>query len=118
MRIQSFPIFVLLLAISLDPDYGRAQQPATEIAGTNLPAPLNWSANQDHQNMMNQLGIKTLRQGAEGMNRQAANWQNTDEAKANPFPNLPDPLVMKNGTKGHNTGNVVERASAGDRGRF
>jgi hypothetical protein len=99
MRIRSFSIFVLPLAISVGPDYCRAQQPATEPVGTNLPAPLNWSANQDHQNMMNQLGIKTLRQGAEGMNRQATNWQNTDEAKANPFPNLPDPLVMKNGQK-------------------
>ncbi|HEX7569992.1 MAG TPA: acetylxylan esterase, partial [Verrucomicrobiae bacterium] len=37
--------------------------------------------------------------GAEGMNRQAPNWQNTDEAKANPFPNLPDPLTLKNGEK-------------------
>ncbi len=72
---------------------------AAESAGTSAPAPLNWSANQDHQNMMNQLGIKTLRQGAEGMNRQATNWQNTDEAKANPFPNLPDPLTLKNGQK-------------------
>src|SRR5580692_10438668 len=99
MRIRSFSIFVLPLAISLGPDYCPAQQPATESAGTNSPAPLNWTANQDHQNMMNQLGIKTLRQGAEGMNRQATNWQNTDEAKANPFPNLPDPLVKKNGQK-------------------
>ena len=90
---------MLSLAISLDSNYGRAQQTPTESAGTNLPAPLNWSANQDHQNMMNQLGIKALRQGAEGMNRQATNWQNTDEAKANPFPNLPDPLVLKNGQK-------------------
>jgi len=49
--------------------------------------------------MMDQLGIKTLRPGAEGMNRQATNFQNTDEAKANPYPNLPDPLRMKNGTK-------------------
>ena len=29
---------------------------AGEIA-TNPPAPLNWTANQDHQNMMEQLGI-------------------------------------------------------------
>ena len=53
---------------------------------TNLPAPINWSAEQDHRNMMNQLGIKTLRPGAEGMNRQAPNYQNTDESKANPYP--------------------------------
>ena len=34
--------------------------------------------------MMAQLGITSLRRGAEGMNRQAPNYQNTDEAKANP----------------------------------
>ncbi len=66
---------------------------------TNLPAPMDWSANQDHQNMMDQLGIKTLRSGAEGMNAKAANYQNTDESKANPYPNLPDPLTLNNGQK-------------------
>src|ERR1700678_1249600 len=68
-------------------------------ADTNLPAPMHWSAEQDHQNMMEQLGIKSLRPGADGMNRQAPNYQNTDEAKANPYPNLPDPLTLNNGEK-------------------
>jgi len=81
------------------PAAGRAQQMAGSAADTNLPAPLNWNAEQDHRNMMEQLGIKTLRPGAEGMNRQAPNYQNTDEAKANPYPNLPDPLMLKNGEK-------------------
>ena len=49
--------------------------------------------------MMERLGITSLRSGAEGMNRQAANYQNTDESKANPWPDLPDPLVLKDGTK-------------------
>lgn len=47
--------------------------------------------------MMEQLGIKSLRPGADGMNPRAAHYQNTDEAKANPYPNLPDPLRLKNG---------------------
>jgi hypothetical protein len=64
-----------------------------------LPAPMNWSAEQDHRNMMQQLGLKMLRSGAEGMNPKAPNYQNTDEAKANPYPNLPDPLTLKNGEK-------------------
>jgi len=58
-----------------------------------------WTAEEDHQNMMDQLGIRSLRRGAEGMNPKAANFQNTDEAKANPYPNLPDPLTLKDGTK-------------------
>jgi hypothetical protein len=53
----------------------------------------------DHANMMEQLGIKKLRPGADGMNPQAPNYQNTDEAKANPYPNLPDPLTLNNGKK-------------------
>jgi hypothetical protein len=33
------------------------------------------------------------------MNPQAENYANYDESKANPCPNLPDPLVLKNGQK-------------------
>ena len=65
----------------------------------NLPPPLKPSAQEDHRKMMELLGIKELRRGAEGMNRNAPNWQNTDEAKANPWPNLPDPLTLKSGEK-------------------
>src|SRR5258706_3184159 len=68
-----------------------------EAAG--LPAPLKMTAQEDHRKMMELLGIKELRRGAEGMNRQAPNYQNTDEAKANPGPKLPDALVMKDGEK-------------------
>jgi hypothetical protein len=64
-----------------------------------VPAPVTWTAQQDHQNMMDQLGIKTLRRGADGMNRRSPYYQNTDESKANPYPNLPDPLTRKNGQK-------------------
>jgi len=66
---------------------------------SNPPAPLKLTAQEDHRKMMELLGIKELRRGAEGNNRQSPNYQNTDEAKANPWPNLPDPLLMKNGQK-------------------
>src|SRR5262245_12510262 len=66
---------------------------------TEAPLSKEWTAKEDHQNMMDQLGIKTLRRGADGMNPKAPNFQNTDESKANPWPNLPDPLCLKNGTK-------------------
>ncbi len=61
-------------------------------------APKNWTALQDHQNMMEQLGIKLLRPGPSGR-AGATNEANYDPTKANPFPNLPDPLTMKNGEK-------------------
>jgi hypothetical protein len=62
------------------------------------PPPMNFTADQDHQNMMDQLGIKALRPGPSG-NEKAPNHANYDESKANPFPDLPDPLVLKNGEK-------------------
>lgn len=48
--------------------------------------------------MMDQLGIKVLRPGANG-NEKAPGHANYDELKANPFPDLPDALTMKNGNK-------------------
>ncbi|HTS30985.1 MAG TPA: hypothetical protein VMH81_34170 [Bryobacteraceae bacterium] len=58
----------------------------------------NWTAAEDHQNMMDQLGIKALRPGPSG-NESAPNHANYDEATANPYPNLPDVLILKNGKK-------------------
>ena len=62
------------------------------------PAPKEWTAAEDHKNMMEQLGIKALRPGPSGRT-DAPNPANYDPAKANPFPQLPDPLVLKNGKK-------------------
>jgi (4-O-methyl)-D-glucuronate---lignin esterase len=44
--------------------------------------------------MMKLLDITSLREGANGMNPSAANYPNYDESKANPYPNLPDPLRL------------------------
>jgi hypothetical protein len=57
------------------------------------------TAQQDHQQMMDQLHIASLRPGADGNHPQAPNAANYDEAKANPYPNLPDPLLLKNGKR-------------------
>ncbi len=51
----------------------------------------------DHQNMMNQLGIKRLRPGKSGSNQSGPGF---DEATANNWmPTMPDVLTMKDGTK-------------------
>jgi len=62
------------------------------------PALVNFTAEQDHQNMMDQLGIKALRPGPSG-NENAPNHANYDESKANPYTNVPDPLVLIDGRK-------------------
>ncbi|HXB45764.1 MAG TPA: hypothetical protein VNV85_16970 [Puia sp.] len=51
----------------------------------------------DHKKMMGMLHIDSIRQGVDGNNPHAPNAANYDEAKANPYPILPDPLILKNG---------------------
>jgi lysophospholipase L1-like esterase len=63
-----------------------------------MPQPKTWTAAEDHQNMMDQLGITKLRPGPSG-NEQAPNHANYDEATANPYPDLPDVLTLKNGKR-------------------
>jgi len=72
-----------------------AQAPAAPAAAPGAKA---WTNAEDHQNMMDQLGIKAVRPGPDG-NEKAPNHANYDEALANPFPSLPDVLVLKSGTK-------------------
>ena len=48
--------------------------------------------------MKEQLGIKALRPGPSGRSG-ATNEANYDPVKANPYPDLPDPLTLKNGQK-------------------
>jgi len=63
-----------------------------------LPPPVNFTADQDHQNMMDQLGIQAIRPGPSG-NESAPNHANYDASLANPYPHLPDVLTLKNGEK-------------------
>ncbi len=70
---------------------GQAAAPASPAA---------WTAAQDHQNMLQQLGITKLRPGPSGRTGpDVTNPANYDPAKANPFPDLPELLVTNNGAK-------------------
>src|ERR1700734_3221551 len=71
---------------------------ATVANAQSAPPPMTFTADQDHQNMMDQLGIKALRPGPSG-NESAPNHANYDDSLANPYPNLPDVLTLKNGKK-------------------
>jgi hypothetical protein len=57
------------------------------------------TAAEEHQREMDLLHIAALRKGADGSHPEAPNYANYDESKANPYPGLPDPLVLKNGKK-------------------
>jgi len=90
---------VTLLALLITPGVLSAQ--AAAAPGTDVgkaPEPLNWTAQQDHKNMMEQLGIIRLRPGPSGQPG-STNSANYDPAKANPFPDLPEVLTLKNGQK-------------------
>ncbi len=69
--------------------------PAWPASGqdTSLPAPVELTREEDHQRTMQLLNITALRQGANGRDTTAANYANYDEARANPYPHLPDPLL-------------------------
>lgn len=53
----------------------------------------------DYKRMLGLLGIISVRPGRDGSHTNSPNYANYDEAKANPYPNLPDPLVLDDGEK-------------------
>lgn len=57
-----------------------------------------WTAEQDHRNLMDQLGIEALRPGPSG-DETAPDHANYDEAKAGPVSEIPDPLTLDDGRK-------------------
>jgi hypothetical protein len=89
---------------------GLALAASIGISGANLafqnagaaqarPQVVKQTSEEDHKRMLGLLHITELRRGRNGMNKEDPNFANYDEAKANPFPNLPDPLKLKNGKK-------------------
>ena len=60
--------------------------------------PLILTAEEDHRQMNEQIGVKSLRPGPSG-DEKAPNHANYDESLANPFSELPDVLTLRNGTK-------------------
>lgn len=63
-------------------------------------ARLDGLAREDHADMMRQLGITRLRPGADGRAAAGApGAANYDPALANPYPDWPDPLVLRSGRR-------------------
>ena len=75
-----------------------AQQPSSPAFSQADMEKMALDTQADHQNMMKQLSIKKLRPGPSG-NEKDPNHANYDESLANPFPNLPEVLKLKNGQK-------------------
>jgi len=91
-RLLRLPHGFALLTIVCGVTGSRAFQ-----APQSRPTPAQLAAQEDRQAMLDLLHINSLRQGANGNDPQAPNYANYDESKANPYPNAPDPLKLKNG---------------------
>jgi hypothetical protein len=76
--------------------WGNAPRQARDSGA--LAPPVEMTAEQDHQRMMELLHITALRRGADA-DPASPYAANSDESKANPYPDLPDPLVLKIGVR-------------------
>ncbi|HTU35735.1 MAG TPA: hypothetical protein VMF66_18175 [Candidatus Acidoferrum sp.] len=94
-------LFVLLFCVSLilaSAAISVATTQSAALAASPYPPPVTFTAEQDHQNMMDQLGIRALRL-APNDGENGPGHANYDEAKANPYQNIPNALVMNDGQK-------------------
>jgi hypothetical protein len=79
-------LMALITSIAL-----RAQTPT-------LQPPVQLTAEQDHQRLLDLLHITALRPGVSASGN-GPNPVNYDESRANPYTTLPDPLLLNNGRK-------------------
>ncbi len=84
----------MVSALSCGLLYGQTSASSSQ----SLPQPVTFTTEQDHQNMMEQLGIRELRPGR-SPDEKVPNHANFDESQATPYPDLPDALTLKNGEK-------------------
>lgn len=75
-----------------------APVPATRPGPTAEQLAIRAASDKDHQHLMDQLGIKKLRPGA-SHDPNSPDAVNYDEAKANVYNSLPDPLLLKSGKR-------------------
>jgi hypothetical protein len=91
---QPRPILSALAFVALLVALGANAAGQATVA-SNLPPPVQLTAEQDHQRLLDLLHITALRRGPDG-DPKSPNAANVDESKV-PAYSLPDPLVLKNG---------------------
>ena len=89
----------MLVCAFISPLWAGRTDLATPQDDSTLPPPVVMTSQQDHQRVMDLLHITSLRPGADGRDTQAPNAANYDESKANPYPSLPEPLILRNGKR-------------------
>jgi cephalosporin-C deacetylase-like acetyl esterase len=83
---------------SQDPYNERAYAGWLPALRRGLPAPVRFSDHEAREHMKAQLGIARTRPGANPNDPAAPNAVNYDEAKANPYPELPEALRFDDGS--------------------
>lgn len=76
--------------------FAVAQEAAPIGEPHTAPGIVTFTTQQDHKEMQQQLGITSLRPGPSG-DPKNANAANTDESKANPYPQLPELMTLNSG---------------------
>ncbi|HEY6487547.1 MAG TPA: hypothetical protein VIY99_00355 [Terracidiphilus sp.] len=91
----NWPVFLTFASRYLHASGEQASTPAAAV-----PAPVHLTATEDRERLLGLLGLKDaeMRPRPSG-DAKAPNATNYDEGKANVYPNLPDPLVLKNGQR-------------------
>jgi len=93
MRDMSYLLALITLAIGRLSSQGNS----ATVSDTLVP-PVQLTAEQDRERLMKLLQIDSLRPGPSA-DPSAPNAANSDESKANPYPEIPDPLILDNGQK-------------------
>ena len=98
MTARLLNILLALVMVSFVSNHSGAENISLQATSANPSPPAPLTAEQDHQRIMDLLHIKSLRRGADG-DPKSPNAANYDEAKADPNPKVPDPLLLENGKK-------------------
>ncbi len=111
LPLAAFPILAVAFQAQQTPPTQppAAAQPAPGARGGRAMTPEQREAMEaqqkatqaDHQQMMDQLGIKELRRGRDGNNKDSPFYANYDESKANPYPDAPGPAGVEERQEGH-----------------
>src|SRR5271165_2085180 len=99
MRAQSIALsLALLLAAAVAQSPAPSPQASAQPTDATASGPPLLTAAQDHQRMQDLLHITAMRPGVkqDGTGPNPVNW---DESKANPWPKLPDPLMLNDGKR-------------------
>lgn len=88
---KRIPFAVVFIAIAFSPLSAQFSFPGMDS--------IRRYSDLDYKKMLELMHIDSLRPGRNGLDPKSPDAANYDEAKANPYPNLPNPLVLKNGTK-------------------